>query len=251
LEEKLTEIYLLFIISSIKNKNGLTMIEKNGCIIIPAFNEEKHIADVVELSQKLLPTLVVDDGSQDNTASVAKDKGAILIFQIKNQGKGAALRRGFSEALQLGFDYAITIDADGQHDVAEVSKFQEMFFLEKTDLIIGYRDFSKMPFSRRMANSIGGSAFSWALGEKIIDNQSGYRLLSRRLMQTVLESQETGFEFEVEVIVSCLLNKYSLGWVPIQTIYGDEKSHIQPIKHITNFFRVVKQTRRKMKNRSI
>jgi glycosyltransferase involved in cell wall biosynthesis len=225
------------------------MVEKNGCIIIPAFNEETHIADVVTLSQKLLPSLVIDDGSRDNTASVAKNNGAILISQIKNQGKGAALKRGFLEALKMGFEYAITIDADGQHDVAEVPKFQEMFFHEKTDLIIGFRDFSQMPFSRRMANSIGGSAFSWAMGERILDNQSGYRLLSQRLMQTVIASQESGFEFEVEVIVNCLQNNYSLGWVPIRTIYGNEKSHIQPIKHITNFFRVVLQTRKKMKNR--
>ena len=225
------------------------MVEKNGCIIIPAFNEETHIADVVTLSRKLLPTLVIDDGSRDNTASVAKNNGAILISQIKNQGKGAALKRGFLEALKMGFEYAITIDADGQNDVAEVPKFQEMFFHEKTDLIIGFRDFSQMPFSRRMANSIGGSAFSWAMGERILDNQSGYRLLSQRLMQTVIASQESGFEFEVEVIVNCLQNNYSLGWVPIRTIYGNEKSHIQPIKHITNFFRVVLQTRKKMKNR--
>lgn len=226
------------------------MEEKNGCIIIPAYNEEYHIATVIEMSLKRLPTLVIDDGSQDNTASVAKDKGAILFTQVKNQGKGAALKRGFSEALNLGFEYAITIDADGQHDANEVPKFQDLFFLEKTDLIIGYRDFSKMPFTRRMANSIGGSAFSWAMGMKILDNQSGFRLLSKRLMQAVLNSQETGFEFEVDVIVNCLQNNYSLGWVPIDTIYGNEKSHIQPIKHVTNFFRVVLQTRRKMKNRN-
>jgi hypothetical protein len=162
-----------------------------------------------------------------------------------------ALKRGFAEAIHLGFDYAITIDADGQHDVNEIKKFQNEFFSKKTDLVIGFRDFSKMPLSRKLANSIGGAAFSWAMGMKILDNQSGYRLLSERLMKAVMDSQETGFEFEVDVIVNCLLNNYSLGWVPIQTIYGTEKSHIQPIKHVSNFFRVVLSTRKKMRQKNL
>ena len=224
------------------------MNQKNGCIIIPAYNEETHIPTVVRLSTKQLPTLVIDDGSRGGTVQKAKESGAIVFEQTTNQGKGSALKRGFVEAIQLGYEYAITIDADGQHDVQEVPKFQEFFAANGYDLIIGYRNFSKMPLSRRIANTLGEKAFSWAMGMKILDNQSGYRLLSKRLMESVLTIQETGFEFEVDVIVNCLQNDYLLGWVPIRTIYGEETSHIQPVKHITNFLRVVFQTRKKMKH---
>jgi glycosyltransferase involved in cell wall biosynthesis len=225
------------------------MILEKGCIIIPAFNEQKNIAEVVGSAAKILPTLVIDDGSQDNTASIAKDNGAITFLQNPNQGKGAALKRGFSEAIQLGFDYGITVDADGQHDISEIPEFQSLNDSDHFDLIIGYRDFSKMPISRRIANTLGGLAFSWAMGMKILDNQSGYRLMSKRMMQVVLNSEEAGFEFEVDVIVICIQNGFSLGWIPIKTIYGDEKSHIQPLKHIQNFFRVILQTRKRMRNK--
>lgn len=234
----------------ITERNNLTShIGLKGCIIIPAYNEGKHIANVVKSAKSYLPTLVIDDGSSDNTPSQAEESGAILYKQEKNAGKGLALKRGFTEALNLGFDYAVTIDADGQHDPNEINKFSELFFTEKNDLIIGYRDFSQMPTTRKFANSIGRASFSWAMGMKILDNQSGYRLLSNRLMRIVLDSPESGFEFEVDMIVNCILNGYSLGWVPIRTIYGEEKSHIHPLKHVFHFFRVVFMTRKKMKNR--
>jgi glycosyltransferase involved in cell wall biosynthesis len=225
------------------------MIPKNGCIIIPAFNEEKYISNVVNISTQFLPTLVIDDGSKDTTAIIAEKNGARVFIQNPNQGKGAALQRGFKEALQMNYDFSITIDADGQHDVHEVHKFLLLYEKESPDLIIGFRDFSLMPFSRKLANSIGKWAFSWAMGMRILDNQSGYRLLSKRLMENVLQSDEVGFEFEVEVIVTCLKSGLSIGWVPIETIYGDEKSHIKPLNHIKNFFRIVLQTRKRMREK--
>lgn len=223
------------------------MMDNTGYIIIPAYNEEKQIGYVVSQAAKILPTFVIDDGSKDNTSVIAQKNGAQVFLQIPNQGKGVALKRGFREAINLDCDYVITIDADGQHDVLESKKFISLFNLEKMDLIIGYRDFSKMPFSRRIANTVGGWAFSWAMGMKILDNQSGFRLLSRRLLEKVLESKESGFEFEVDVIATCIEANYSVGWVPIRTIYGNETSHINPIHHIKNFFRVVLLTHKRMK----
>jgi glycosyltransferase involved in cell wall biosynthesis len=223
------------------------MTDRSGYIIIPAYNEEKYIGYVVSQATKILPTFVIDDGSKDNTSIIAEKNGAKVFLQVPNQGKGEALKRGFQEAIKLDCDYVITIDADGQHDVQESTKFISLFNLEKIDLIIGYRDFSKMPLSRRIANTVGGRAFSWAMGMKILDNQSGFRLLSRRLLEKVLESKESGFEFEVDVIATCIKSNYSVGWVPIKTIYGNETSHIQPIPHIKNFFRVVWQTHKRMR----
>lgn len=219
-----------------------------GFIIIPAYNEQDHISKVVQPAVKLLPVLVIDDGSTDKTSEISRQNGAEVFMQIPNQGKGEALKRGFREAIALNCEFVITLDADGQHDVQEIEKFISLYKAKNSDLIIGYRNFSEMPFTRRMANTIGGWFFSWAIGRKIIDNQSGYRLMSRRLMEKVLDSKEAGFEFEVDVITTCVQTGFLIDWVPIRTIYDDEKSHISPIKHTKNFFRVVFQTRKKMKS---
>ncbi len=221
---------------------------ETGFIIIPAYNEEDHISKVVQPATKFLSVLVVDDGSHDRTSEIARENGAEVFVQVPNQGKGEALKRGFREAITKNCEFVITLDADGQHDVQEISKFISLYEAKNPDLIIGYRKFSEMPFSRKMANTIGGWFFSWAIGRKILDNQSGYRLMSRRLLEKVLDSEESGFEFEVEVITTCVQSDYSIDWVPIRTIYDDEKSHISPIKHVKNFFRVVIQTRKKMRN---
>ena len=173
------------------------MSEKTGLFIIPAYNEEKRIGYVVSQATKILPTFVIDDGSKDNTSVIAQKNGAQVLLQVPNQGKGEALKRGFREAIKSDYEFVITLDADGQHEVQESEKFITLFGKDEIDLIIGYRDFNKMPFSRRIANTVGGWAFSWAMGMKILDNQSGYRLLSRRLLEKVLESKESGFEFEV------------------------------------------------------
>lgn len=227
------------------------MTEYNGCVLIPAFNEVKHIVDVIKKAKQFLPVIVVDDGSKDETASVSIKAGAVVYKQVPNQGKGAALQRGFHEAVKSGYDFLITMDADGQHDPEELPLFLKSFEETRADLIIGYRDFSQMPLVRKIANSSGGIAFSWAVGQKIRDNQSGYRLISKRLLQEVLRSEETGFEYEVEVIVKCIQSGYTLGWVPIKTIYADESSHIKPIPHLVNFMRIVLQTKKRMRNKKL
>jgi glycosyltransferase involved in cell wall biosynthesis len=167
--------------------------------------------------------------------------------QIPNQGKGAALRAGFQRAIDEGYGAVLTLDADGQHDPAEIPNFLQTYRVDRADLIIGSRDFDQMPWVRRLANSLGRRAFSWALGQYMPDNQSGYRLISRRLMEAMLASGEQGFEFEVEMIVVCVQQGFKLDWVPIRTIYAGEGSHINPLQHTLNFLRVVWQTRQRVR----
>jgi glycosyltransferase involved in cell wall biosynthesis len=215
--------------------------------LIPGYNEAERIRAVIEATQAFLPALVVDDGSSDDTASIAEAAGATVLRQVPNQGKGAALKRGFRWAMENGADAVLMLDADGQHDPAEIPKFLHMHTANTSDLIIGYRNFSEMPLTRKIANTIGRASLSWAMGQKILDNQSGYRLVSRRLMQATLESDEAGFEFEVDMVVLCIRRGMRLDWVPIRTIYAGEGSHIKPWHHVKNFFRVVRKTRRAMK----
>ncbi len=222
-------------------------VVENIIAIIPAFNEAERIGHVVASTLLHLPALVIDDGSSDETGRVAEDRGAKVIYQVPNQGKGVALQRGFEYAIETGCEAVITLDADGQHDPEEIPKFIHTYQQNKADLIIGERDFSQIPPIRRLANTLGKWSLSWAVGQPIRDNQSGYRMISQRMMGAVLGSQETGFEFEVEMIVVCIKKGYYLDWVPIRTIYGGEGSHIQPLKHIVEFTRMVLQTRRKMR----
>lgn len=170
-----------------------------------------------------------------------------MLRQLPNQGKGAALRAGLRWGLARGYDAALTLDADGQHDPAEIPAFLARYAADHPDLLIGCRDFSQMPLARRVANTLGRWSFSWALGQRVEDNQSGYRLLSRRMAEAVLDSQEQGFEFEVEMIVACVQAGYALAWIPIRTIYGDQGSHIDPWTHAVNWVRMVRQTRRAMR----
>jgi len=223
------------------------MDNPNALALIPAYNEAQRIAPVIAATLQHLPALVVDDGSRDDTAGVAEATGATVLRQVPNQGKGAALRAGLRWALDQHYDAVLTLDADGQHDPAEIPAFLAQHAVTHADLLIGCRDFSQMPLSRRVANTLGRWSFSWALGQRVEDNQSGYRLLSRRMAEAVLDSQEHGFEFEVEMIVTCVQRGYVLDWAPIRTIYGDQGSHIDPWTHMRNWVRIVRQTRRTMK----
>ncbi|NLE52638.1 MAG: glycosyltransferase [Chloroflexi bacterium] len=215
--------------------------------LIPAYNEAERIVAVIEATRAYLPVLVVDDGSSDDTAQVAEVAGATVVRQIPNQGKGAALRAGFRWALERGYDAVVMLDADGQHDPAEIPLFLESYRERGSDLVIGQRDFSQMPFPRNFSNRLGTWLFSWALGQHAPDNQSGYRLLSRRLIEATLESREQGFEFEVEMIVTCVLEGFRLDWVPIKTIYAGETSHIRPLPHIRHFMRIIGTTRQRVR----
>lgn len=215
--------------------------------LIPAYNEGPRIAEVVRGAAAHLQVLVVDDGSRDDTASQARSAGATVIEQRPNQGKGAALRAGFRRALADGADAVLTLDADGQHDPAEIPLFLAAWATEpRPDLVIGRRNFRAMPPVRRLSNVLGGRAFSWAVGRSIPDNQSGYRLVGRRIIEATLASDEHGFEFEVEVITTSIRMSGRITWVPIRTIYAGEPSHIRPLAHLRQFIRIVRKARREV-----
>jgi glycosyltransferase involved in cell wall biosynthesis len=212
--------------------------------IIPAYQAGHLVGPVAARAGGHLPVLVVDDGSTDDTSDAARTAGAEVVRQEPNQGKGAALQRGFGIALERGYDAVLTLDADGQHDPAEIPAFLEAWRRGAVDLIIGRRDFTRMPPVRRLANTVGRWALSRAVGRDIPDNQSGYRLLSRRLVREMLGSDEAGFEFEVEMVLHCVRRGWPMAWVPIRTIYDDQGSHISPGQHVLQFARMVLRARR-------
>jgi glycosyltransferase involved in cell wall biosynthesis len=228
--------------------------------VIPAHDEAPRIGAVVAAAIGHVPVLVVDDGSSDDTAAVAEAAGATVIRQVPNQGKGAALRAGFRRAMDEGYDAVITLDGDGQHDPGEIPAFLAAFppvpppgptvgpAAAQPALVVGRRDFRQMPPIRRLANTLGTVAFSWAVGRHIPDNQSGYWLISRPVMEAALASDESGFEFEVEMLTTTIRLGLPIAWVPIRTIYGDERSHIRPLDHLRHFLRIVRQARKDVRS---
>ena len=217
--------------------------------LVPAHDEAARIGRVVEGARRHLPVLVVDDGSSDDTAAKAAAAGARVIRLAPNQGKGAALRAGFTAALAEGAEAGITLDGDGQHDPAEIPTFlgkhaRRTIAGVPTELIVGRRSFRRMPPVRRLANWLGTIVLSAALGRWIPDNQSGYRLVGRRLMAAMVDSRESGFAFEVEMIAVCLREGWPIAWVPVRTIYAGEESHIRPGSHLREFLAVTRRARR-------
>jgi glycosyltransferase involved in cell wall biosynthesis len=227
------------------------MIDPRIVVIIPAWNEADRIGPIVEQAASHLEVVVIDDGSEDATALVASQAGASIVRHDANQGKGVALMTGFTQVFSQGFQAAITIDADGQHDPTEIPAFCQGFADGIGDLIIGQRDFRKMPFIRGFSNSFGSWLLTRVLGTSILDNQSGYRLYTKRLLDAIEPTAE-GFEFEVEVIFQAVVKGFRLGWIPIRTIYDiDKVSYFHPLHDSLKFLTTVwkaRQYRRKYRS---
>lgn len=207
--------------------------------LIPAWNEAQRLGAVLERAAAHLPTLVVDDGSADKTAEVAAQLGADVVRHRVNRGKGAALLTGFRWALEHGFEGVVTLDADGQHDPDEIPVFVEVQERTQADLVIGRRDFSRMPFPRSVTNPFGSWLLSRALGQPIYDNQCGFRLYREPVLE-LASKDAVGFEFEVDIISETVRAGLGLAWVDVATIYDTGKvSYFHPVKDSARFLAAV------------
>ncbi|HPS47077.1 MAG TPA: glycosyltransferase family 2 protein [Flexilinea sp.] len=216
--------------------------------VLPAYNEEKHISQVVrELKHYIDDIVVVDDGSVDRTKALAEAEGVTVLSRGYNCGVGQTTKDGLAWALEHGFDAVILLDSDGQHAPSEIGRFIEKYERDHNKMIIGYRDYKQMPLFRRFTNTIGKFLLSHAVGQDLPDNQSGYRLVDKELIPLLLESKEAGYNFLVEMIIVCLSQGWEIGWVPISTIYGDERSHQNAWYQIKGFTRMCIEAHRKIK----
>ncbi len=224
---------------------GRLRVDKSSVLVlIPAYNEARTIGPVVRAVKARLPVLVIDDGSTDNTAARARDEGAVVVSHPNNQRKGAALKTGFSWALERGYEAVVTMDADGQHDPDDLAKLLNANRRHQGDLIIGERQFPKMPWPNRFTTPLGSKILSWALGIPVTDNQSGFRLLTRAFLERMRLSSN-GYEMEVEMIWEVVRLGMTIAWVPIRTIYfPDRKSGFRPIIDTLLFLRMVWYIRR-------
>jgi len=213
-----------------------------GCVLVPAYNEGERIAAVVKDVLKVCPNVVVvDDGSPDNTADAARDAGATAVLvQNPNQGKGAALNRGFEHAREMGYEFVVTVDGDGQHAADDIPAFIDAYGAG-VPVIIGNRmsDTATMPFIRRLTNRFMSWLISRKMGQRVPDTQNGFRLYKT----SVIPEMQTGsqrFAAESEILLELAANGVKMGAVPIQVIYRDEKSKINPVKDTWRFFKMLR-----------
>ncbi len=219
------------------------------CVVIPAYREEKRIGDVVRAARQHVPAVVVvDDGSGDGTGAEAEKAGAVLIRHERNQGKGVALNTGFQHARQQGFDVVITLDADGQHDPAELPKFVEAYVRTGIPVLVGNRmaDLEDMPRIRKWTNQFMSWMLSRTMGEYVPDTQCGYRLYRCDMIPYVSAESER-FAAESEILLHIAQRKIRIGSVRIATIYGDERSKINPVKDTIRFFAMLWHHKRSRK----
>ena len=219
---------------------------ERGCVIIPAYNEERRIGAVVRgAREQMPPTIVVDDGSRDGTAREAEAAGAAVLRHEVNRGKGAALATGFSYARGQGFDYVITMDGDGQHDPADLPKFVARYVSTGIPVLIGNRmaGARAMPWVRRTVNRVMSWLLSREMGQTIPDTQCGFRLFRCDVVPLVA-AESACYAAESEILLHVAERGIRLDTIPVATIYRDEKSKISPVRDTVRFFAMIRHYRR-------
>ncbi len=207
-----------------------------AAVVIPIYNHHTQISDVIHKSLALnLPVIVIDDGSTDETQQrLAEINGITVCMHEVNQGKGAALLTGFTEARKSGCDYALTIDADGQHNPADAPTLLAAAAKEKNRcLVVGVRrdmDGVNVPWTSRFGRGFSNFWVQMSGGPILRDSQSGFRLypLPEILQLDVLARR---YQYEVEVLVQAHRYGLVIKETEISVLYQakDERiSHFRP-----------------------
>jgi glycosyltransferase involved in cell wall biosynthesis len=210
--------------------------------LIPAFREERYIADVVRRTASAVGfVLVVDDGSGDATGGMACEAGAEVVLHDTNLGKGAAIKSGLRHLAQRGCDYVIILDGDGQHLPEEIRAFVAAAKQDDSvRLWLGNRmtDTRSMPLVRSLTNRFMSWLLSRVCRQRIPDSQCGFRLVHRSLIP-LLDCESSAFDYESEMLIRVSRAGERIGAVPISTVYRDEVSSIRPAKDALRFFRMI------------
>ncbi|MDA0986794.1 MAG: glycosyltransferase family 2 protein [Bacteroidetes bacterium] len=216
-------------------------------IIIPAYQASKTIIKLLNEIEKVLSTLnedvsviVINDGSTDGILQQLQNYPVEILSHQINLGKGTALKTGFEYAIKNNFDAVITLDADLQHDPIYIKKFIQEYKRNYFDLIIGNRidRIKQMPFSRQLSNLLTSFILSAKTGIDIPDSQSGYRIISTKILKSITLEQ-TDYTLETEMLIKAAKLKFRVGSIPISTIYNNQQSHIKNWKTIFNFLKLI------------
>jgi glycosyltransferase involved in cell wall biosynthesis len=217
-----------------------------ACVVVPAYNEGKRIAEVVARIRRHVPlVIVVDDGSRDDTAGEAEKAGAVVLRHERNQGKGVALQSGFHRAMEEECEVVITMDADGQHDPDELPKFLEAYRRTGIPVLLGNRmaHLELMPLIRCWTNRAMSIIISRVMKQYVPDTQCGYRLFRRDVLP-FLNADAHRFAAESEMLLNLADRGFRIDSVRISAIYRDERSKIRPVRDTIRFFHMLYHYRR-------
>lgn len=201
--------------------------------VIPCLNEEQFIGDVVAKALKHVDKVfVIDDGSTDRTADVARHAGAEVISHTRSLGAGAATRTGFEAAVKYGADIVVTLDGDGQHDPCEIPTVIRPVLEGKADVTIGSRFLREAKVSRYRKFGVDVITWLYNIGHKIkiSDAQSGFRAYNRKTLGHIAITYP-GFGFSIETLVQARKHGLIIIEVPITCIYHDSGSTEHPVTH--------------------
>ena len=207
------------------------------CVIIPTYNNHNTLKRVVDSVLNYTSNIIiVNDGSTDTTPQILSTyPNLIQIHHPKNIGKGMALRNGFKKALELNYNYAITIDSDGQHFASDIPSFMKSLDIFPETLLIGSRNMGQegVPKKSSFGNKFSNFWFWFETGNRLEDTQSGFRLYPLRRIPVHYFTNK--FEFEIEVIVRSAWKGIPVKNIPIQVLYdmSERVSHFRPFKDFT------------------
>ncbi|MEX0915315.1 MAG: glycosyltransferase family 2 protein [Wenzhouxiangellaceae bacterium] len=195
--------------------------------VIPARNEARTIRAVaIAAAGQVDRVIVIDDGSEDQTAAALDGLAVDLIRRPTPGGKAAALAAGFEQALAQEAGLIVTLDGDGQHDPADIARLVDAAQTFPGHLVLGarLRNRSGQPRIRRFANHFADFWVSWASGQRVPDSQTGFRVYPRRLLETVRPStrRRHGFVFETAMLVDGARAGFPCVAVPIDSVYHDD-----------------------------
>jgi glycosyltransferase involved in cell wall biosynthesis len=216
--------------------------------VVPAYQAVRSVEAVVRelvlvgtrLPETTAPSvIVVDDGSSDGTAERAAEAGALVVYHERNRGKGSALLSGFEQALRLGADVAVTVDADGQHPASEAELLAK-HPASREALVLAVRDLRRdgAPRANRFSNGFSNLWMSWFCGRPLLDTQCGLRRYP--LPETLdLRLASTGYELEAEVILRAAQAGWPLHELPVRVIYPSAAERLSHFNSVRDPARIV------------
>ncbi len=209
-------------------------------VVIPAYNEADKILSVIEDALGEVPDiLVVNDGSTDSTGKIIEALPVKVVNQFRT-GKGGALKAGFRYAIEGGYDWVITMDADGQHDVKDIQSFIRAAESNNVDMVVGSRmgDSVDMPIVRLVTNKFMSGIISSLAGCRLSDTQCGFRAIKCSLLcEVTLETNN--YDTESELIIKAARKGFKINSTPVRTIYNGAASSINKFTDTIRFFKLV------------
>ena len=200
--------------------------------LIPAFNEARSIAAVVDGVRGVVDrVIVVDDGSRDGTAARARAAGAEVVAHGANRGKGTAVRSGLARVFEEAFTHVLMLDADMQHLPQEAGRLLDAARRTGADVVLGERQFDRdrMPAARYHANRIGSAILARFVGAPVHDTQCGFRVFRVDALRP-LQLTATGYEIETEMLIKVVRRGGRIAGVPITAVYAGETSKLRPVR---------------------